>query len=71
MSEYIIKHRRGAVYVAAEGGFHHDLASARHFSTPQAADDYRRRSVIPDASFVICELTGDGRVVPRDGLMQA
>jgi hypothetical protein len=66
MSEYVIKHRQSGVYVAAKGGFHPDLASARHFLTPQAADDYRRRSVIPDTSFVICEVMDDGRVVPGE-----
>jgi hypothetical protein len=64
MAKYVIKRLDGELYVAAAGGFYHELRVARVFPTWEAADAYRVRSVIPDGEFVVCQVSDDGQVTP-------
>jgi hypothetical protein len=66
MTMYVIKRRDSELYVAAEGGFYHELGVARFFSSREAADAYRLRRVIPNGEFVVCEVSDNGRVLPCD-----
>jgi hypothetical protein len=66
MPGYVIKRRDSDLYVAAGRGFHHELGSAHVFASWEETDAYRLRSVIPDAEFVVCEVSDDGRVVPHE-----
>jgi hypothetical protein len=66
MTTYVIKRRDSELYVAAAGGFYHELSVARVFPSREAAAAYRLRSVIPEAEFVICAVFDDDRIVPCD-----